>query len=68
LKDLGQGKLGKTGEEGNLFFFFWLLCLEVGFLSLMEKRGCFSVKKKKGKKERESALKISRFLQGLGLH
>jgi hypothetical protein len=40
----------------------------VGFLSLMEKRDCFSIKKKKGKKERESALKISRFLQGLGLH
>jgi len=66
LKDLGQGKLGKTGEEGN-FFFFLAIVSRSGIFIPNGKGGCFSIKKK-GKKERESALKISRFLQGLGLH
>ena len=66
MKDLGQGKLGKTGEEGNCFFFFWLLCLEVGFLSLMEKRGCFSIKKKKRKKRERERFENFKIFTGTG--
>jgi hypothetical protein len=55
LKDLGQGKLGKTGEEGN-FFFFLAIVSRSGIFIPNGKTRLFFYKKKKKEKKRERAL------------
>jgi hypothetical protein len=55
LKDLGQGKLGKTGEERK-FFFFLAIVSRSGIFIPNGKTRLFFYKKKKKEKKRERAL------------
>jgi len=53
LKDLGQGKLGKTGEEGNFFFFLAIVSRSGIFIPNGKTRLFFYKKKKRKKREGE---------------